>query len=172
MSVKPINCLISKFDGNVLTQNPQTIKTLTNSTSSLFLLHPSSPMDSDYGIPRQLSDLQKIRSLYQPDLPPCLQVISLLPFLLLFVFMQSTTAVTHIHSSDPIFSSSLFSLPPPTSQISLIPCLFFIFLLFYFISILLLSCCQMIPIIPAFSFLLLRTYYFLLPDLLFNRRFY
>uniref|UniRef100_A0A9I9DE49 Pyrophosphate--fructose 6-phosphate 1-phosphotransferase subunit alpha n=1 Tax=Cucumis melo TaxID=3656 RepID=A0A9I9DE49_CUCME len=30
-------------------------------------------MDSDYGIPRQLSDLQKIRSLYQPDLPPCLQ---------------------------------------------------------------------------------------------------
>ncbi|KAG7024075.1 Pyrophosphate--fructose 6-phosphate 1-phosphotransferase subunit alpha, partial [Cucurbita argyrosperma subsp. argyrosperma] len=30
-------------------------------------------MDSDYGIPRQLSDLQKFRSLYQPDLPPCLQ---------------------------------------------------------------------------------------------------
>ncbi|KAG7037978.1 Pyrophosphate--fructose 6-phosphate 1-phosphotransferase subunit alpha, partial [Cucurbita argyrosperma subsp. argyrosperma] len=30
-------------------------------------------MDSDYGIPRQLSDLQKFRSLYQPLLPPCLQ---------------------------------------------------------------------------------------------------
>ncbi|KAK4753378.1 hypothetical protein SAY87_022176 [Trapa incisa] len=30
-------------------------------------------MDSDYGIPRELSDLQKFRSLYQPDLPPCLQ---------------------------------------------------------------------------------------------------
>ncbi|KAL6571974.1 hypothetical protein OROMI_012932 [Orobanche minor] len=30
-------------------------------------------MDSDYGIPRELSDLQKIRSLYKPELPPCLQ---------------------------------------------------------------------------------------------------
>ncbi|KAJ4830913.1 hypothetical protein Tsubulata_039034 [Turnera subulata] len=30
-------------------------------------------MDSDYGIPRELSDLQKQRSLYQPLLPPCLQ---------------------------------------------------------------------------------------------------
>ncbi|GFZ10597.1 phosphofructokinase family protein [Actinidia rufa] len=30
-------------------------------------------MDSDYGIPRQLSDLQKLRSTYQPELPPCLQ---------------------------------------------------------------------------------------------------
>ncbi|CAL0328329.1 unnamed protein product [Lupinus luteus] len=30
-------------------------------------------MDSDYGIPRELSDLQKIRSLYHPELPPCLQ---------------------------------------------------------------------------------------------------
>ncbi|OMP04033.1 hypothetical protein CCACVL1_02208, partial [Corchorus capsularis] len=30
-------------------------------------------MDSDYGIPRQLSDLQKHRSQYQPELPPCLQ---------------------------------------------------------------------------------------------------
>lgn len=30
-------------------------------------------MDSDFGIPRELSDLQKQRSLYQPDLPPCLQ---------------------------------------------------------------------------------------------------
>ncbi|TKY69143.1 Pyrophosphate--fructose 6-phosphate 1-phosphotransferase subunit alpha [Spatholobus suberectus] len=30
-------------------------------------------MNSDYGIPRELSDLQKIRSLYQPELPPCLQ---------------------------------------------------------------------------------------------------
>ncbi|KAJ1440336.1 Pyrophosphate-dependent phosphofructokinase PfpB [Sesbania bispinosa] len=30
-------------------------------------------MDSDYGIPRELSDLQKLRSLYQPELPPCLQ---------------------------------------------------------------------------------------------------
>ncbi|KAF3684814.1 Pyrophosphate--fructose 6-phosphate 1-phosphotransferase subunit alpha [Capsicum annuum] len=30
-------------------------------------------MDADYGIPRQLSDLQKLRSQYQPELPPCLQ---------------------------------------------------------------------------------------------------
>ncbi|GMN34667.1 hypothetical protein TIFTF001_004811 [Ficus carica] len=30
-------------------------------------------MDSDYGIPRELSDLQKLRSLYRPELPPCLQ---------------------------------------------------------------------------------------------------
>lgn len=30
-------------------------------------------MDSDFGIPRELSDLQKQRSLYQPELPPCLQ---------------------------------------------------------------------------------------------------
>uniref|UniRef100_U5GK69 Pyrophosphate--fructose 6-phosphate 1-phosphotransferase subunit alpha n=1 Tax=Populus trichocarpa TaxID=3694 RepID=U5GK69_POPTR len=30
-------------------------------------------MDSDFGIPRELSDLQKLRSLYQPGLPPCLQ---------------------------------------------------------------------------------------------------
>lgn len=30
-------------------------------------------MDSDYGVPRELSDLQKARSLYQPELPPCLQ---------------------------------------------------------------------------------------------------
>lgn len=31
-------------------------------------------MDSDYGIARELSDLQKLRSRYQPELPPCLQV--------------------------------------------------------------------------------------------------
>ncbi|XP_044510853.1 pyrophosphate--fructose 6-phosphate 1-phosphotransferase subunit alpha [Mangifera indica] len=30
-------------------------------------------MDSDFGIPRELSDLQKLRSHYQPELPPCLQ---------------------------------------------------------------------------------------------------
>ncbi|GAA0171203.1 hypothetical protein Leryth_000287 [Lithospermum erythrorhizon] len=30
-------------------------------------------MDSDYGIVRELSDLQMLRSLYQPELPPCLQ---------------------------------------------------------------------------------------------------
>ncbi|CAI9762976.1 unnamed protein product [Fraxinus pennsylvanica] len=30
-------------------------------------------MDSDFGIPRELSDLQKLRSQYQPQLPPCLQ---------------------------------------------------------------------------------------------------
>ncbi|KAF3325533.1 pyrophosphate--fructose 6-phosphate 1-phosphotransferase subunit alpha [Carex littledalei] len=30
-------------------------------------------MDSDYGIPRELSPLQKERALYQPGLPPCLQ---------------------------------------------------------------------------------------------------
>lgn len=32
-------------------------------------------MDSDFGIPRELSDLQKHRSLYEPVLPPCLQVL-------------------------------------------------------------------------------------------------
>jgi hypothetical protein len=31
-------------------------------------------MDSDYGAPRELSALQKARALYQPELPPCLQV--------------------------------------------------------------------------------------------------
>lgn len=36
-------------------------------------------MDSDYGIPRELSDLQKLRASYQPQLPPCLQVLALLP---------------------------------------------------------------------------------------------
>ncbi|XP_044474460.1 pyrophosphate--fructose 6-phosphate 1-phosphotransferase subunit alpha-like isoform X1 [Mangifera indica] len=30
-------------------------------------------MNSDFGITRELSDLQKLRSLYQPELPPCLQ---------------------------------------------------------------------------------------------------
>ncbi|XP_071732128.1 pyrophosphate--fructose 6-phosphate 1-phosphotransferase subunit alpha-like [Rutidosis leptorrhynchoides] len=30
-------------------------------------------MDSDYGVPRELSNLQKTRSLYKPELPPCLQ---------------------------------------------------------------------------------------------------
>ncbi|KAH6795285.1 hypothetical protein C2S51_036271 [Perilla frutescens var. frutescens] len=30
-------------------------------------------MDSDYGVARELSDLQKLRSQYQPELPPCLQ---------------------------------------------------------------------------------------------------
>ncbi|KAL6180783.1 hypothetical protein ACLB2K_047442 [Fragaria x ananassa] len=30
-------------------------------------------MDSDYGIPRELSAVQNLRSQYQPDLPPCLQ---------------------------------------------------------------------------------------------------
>jgi pyrophosphate--fructose-6-phosphate 1-phosphotransferase len=30
-------------------------------------------MDSDFGVPRELSDLQKLRSQYQPELPPCLQ---------------------------------------------------------------------------------------------------
>ncbi|XP_040380770.1 pyrophosphate--fructose 6-phosphate 1-phosphotransferase subunit alpha-like isoform X2 [Oryza brachyantha] len=31
-------------------------------------------MDSDYGVPRELSALQKARALYRPGLPPCLQV--------------------------------------------------------------------------------------------------
>ncbi|XP_066319382.1 pyrophosphate--fructose 6-phosphate 1-phosphotransferase subunit alpha-like [Miscanthus floridulus] len=30
-------------------------------------------MDSDYGVPRELSEVQKKRALYQPELPPCLQ---------------------------------------------------------------------------------------------------
>lgn len=36
-------------------------------------------MDSDYGVPRELSALQKKRALYQPELPPCLQVPSPVP---------------------------------------------------------------------------------------------
>jgi hypothetical protein len=31
-------------------------------------------MDSDYGVPRELSEVQQKRTLYQPELPPCLQV--------------------------------------------------------------------------------------------------
>jgi diphosphate-dependent phosphofructokinase len=31
-------------------------------------------MDSDYGVPRELSEVQKKRALYQPEVPPCLQV--------------------------------------------------------------------------------------------------
>ena len=31
-------------------------------------------MDSDYGVPRELSEVQKNRTLYQPEVPPCLQV--------------------------------------------------------------------------------------------------
>ena len=42
----------------------------------LFGIKVVESMDSDYGIPRELSDLQKIRSLYQPELPPCLQVLT------------------------------------------------------------------------------------------------
>ncbi|PIA56961.1 hypothetical protein AQUCO_00700964v1 [Aquilegia coerulea] len=30
-------------------------------------------MDSDFGAPRELSDLQKHRTLYEPEIPPCLQ---------------------------------------------------------------------------------------------------
>ncbi|KAL8211560.1 hypothetical protein R6Q57_005997 [Mikania cordata] len=30
-------------------------------------------MESDYGVSRELSDLQKMRCIYQPELPPCLQ---------------------------------------------------------------------------------------------------
>ncbi|KAG8059651.1 hypothetical protein GUJ93_ZPchr0002g23916 [Zizania palustris] len=30
-------------------------------------------MDSDYGVPRELSEVQRKRALYQPELPPCLQ---------------------------------------------------------------------------------------------------
>nr|GMD92687.1 pyrophosphate--fructose 6-phosphate 1-phosphotransferase subunit alpha [Ipomoea batatas] len=30
-------------------------------------------MDSDFGLARELSDLQKLRSQYRPELPPCLQ---------------------------------------------------------------------------------------------------
>ncbi|GER32012.1 phosphofructokinase family protein [Striga asiatica] len=37
-------------------------------------------MDSDYGTSRELSDLQKLRSLYQPELPPCLQFAMVVPF--------------------------------------------------------------------------------------------
>ncbi|CAL5055500.1 unnamed protein product [Urochloa decumbens] len=30
-------------------------------------------MDSDYGVPRELSEVQKKRTLYEPEVPPCLQ---------------------------------------------------------------------------------------------------
>ncbi|CAL9076793.1 unnamed protein product [Musa acuminata var. zebrina] len=33
-------------------------------------------MDSDFGVPRELSELQKKRAQYHPELPPCLQVSS------------------------------------------------------------------------------------------------
>ncbi|KAJ6799874.1 pyrophosphate--fructose 6-phosphate 1-phosphotransferase subunit alpha-like isoform X3 [Iris pallida] len=36
-------------------------------------------MDSDYGVPRELSELQKRRAQYLPELPPCLQVSLSLP---------------------------------------------------------------------------------------------
>lgn len=36
-------------------------------------------MDSDYGVPRELSEVQKKRALYQPEVPPCLQVRTALP---------------------------------------------------------------------------------------------
>ncbi|KAG6785525.1 hypothetical protein POTOM_007086 [Populus tomentosa] len=45
-------------------------------------------MDSDFGIPRELSDLQKLRSLYQPGLPPCLQVPLPLRFFSSMLFKQ------------------------------------------------------------------------------------
>lgn len=35
-------------------------------------------MDSDFGVPGELSDLQKQRAEYQPGLPPCLQVLPML----------------------------------------------------------------------------------------------
>ncbi|KAL5208431.1 hypothetical protein ABZP36_032866 [Zizania latifolia] len=41
-------------------------------------------MDSDYGVPRELSEVQRKRALYQPELPPCLQV-RVLPLLPLFL---------------------------------------------------------------------------------------
>lgn len=43
-------------------------------------------MDSDYGVPRELSALQKKRALYQPELPPCLQVPSPVPAPRVFFF--------------------------------------------------------------------------------------
>ncbi|RRT84215.1 hypothetical protein BHE74_00007501 [Ensete ventricosum] len=33
-------------------------------------------MDSDFRVPRELSELQKKRAQYHPELPPCLQVSS------------------------------------------------------------------------------------------------
>ena len=42
-------------------------------------------MDSDFGVPRELSHLQKLRSQYQPELPPCLQV-----FFNYFLYLSST----------------------------------------------------------------------------------
>ncbi|KAG6534835.1 pyrophosphate--fructose 6-phosphate 1-phosphotransferase subunit alpha-like [Zingiber officinale] len=57
-------------------------------------------MDSDYGVPRELSDLQKQRSLYQPELPPCLQGNAVR-----VEFGDATTAVnpTNAHVISQVF---------------------------------------------------------------------
>lgn len=68
-------------------------------------------MDSDYGIPRELSPLQKERALYQPGLPPCLQVFLFFCFfffflrkLLVFVWdLLSETIMMKFELVDPSF---------------------------------------------------------------------
>lgn len=66
-------------------------------------------MDSDYGIPRELSDLQKIRSLYQPELPPCLQVLSSFFLFLSFPFNFAPPFLFYFFPFylDPVFSTML-----------------------------------------------------------------
>ena len=61
-------------------------------------------MDSDFGIPRELSDLQKHRCLYEPELPPCLQVSPPSHFLI-HNSMKSTSL--HLFSSFVYDESSL-----------------------------------------------------------------
>lgn len=70
-------------------------------------------MDADYGIPRELSDLQKLRSQYQPELPPCLQV-SLFLFLLLFISCEA-----FVHGAfDILYFSIYFCLLAVVSSLS------------------------------------------------------
>lgn len=73
-----------------------------------------SPMDSDFGIPRELSPLQQLRSQYQPQLPPCLQVLLLPPLLRLLIRSLHVHSCYCLKCSDLyVFrSNTLFSLFP------------------------------------------------------------
>ncbi|CAM8974878.1 unnamed protein product [Rhodiola kirilowii] len=62
--------LIELFVSN---RTPTSITTSSSTGVTKNHINYNNLMDSDFGIPRELSDLQKQRSLYQPDLPPCLQ---------------------------------------------------------------------------------------------------
>jgi hypothetical protein len=64
--------------------SPSQCATVSGSPGHLHLTQITSTrrplaMDSDYGVPRELSEVQKKRALYQPELPPCLQVCIMPP---------------------------------------------------------------------------------------------